>query len=99
MRRPWWRHTPGPLPDRPDCGQVERAVQSFLDGELRPADARLVAVHLRECERCGREAELVREIMATIRRQRLDPLAAPLARLTGFVDDLATPSRSPGAGP
>ncbi len=94
-----WRSAPTRLPDRPDCRQVERVVQSFLDGELRPDDAEVVALHLRECDRCGLDAQVVREVIAVIRRQRPDLDPEPLARLAGFADDPDRTDPTSEAGP
>lgn len=88
MRWPLRRRIPTSLPSRPGCEAVERVVQSFFDGELSVEDAKVVAWHLRACDRCGLDAEVVRQVTAMIRRQRSDLPPEPLVRLAGFADDL-----------
>ena len=64
------RGTPEPLPSVPSCAEVARVLQAFLDGELGPQDAELVAEHLAACEVCEVEAQTVTEVRDAIRRQR-----------------------------
>jgi anti-sigma factor ChrR (cupin superfamily) len=77
-----------PLPPEPDCHQVGAVLQSYLDGELGPEDAGIVAAHLEHCERCEIESETVSRVISAIRRQRPDLDPAAIERLTGFVDHL-----------
>jgi anti-sigma factor RsiW len=82
------RRLPTPLPADPDCEQVGAVLQAYLDGELGPEDAEVVAEHLRFCDRCGIEVEITRRVIDAIRRQRPDLDDGSLERLAGFVDDL-----------
>ncbi|MFO7961035.1 MAG: zf-HC2 domain-containing protein [Nitriliruptoraceae bacterium] len=77
-----------PLPPEPDCHQVGAVLQSYLDGELGPEDAGIVAAHLEHCERCEIESSTVTKVISAIRRQRPDLDPGPIARLTGFIDEL-----------
>ncbi len=77
-----------PLPPEPDCQQVGAVLQSYLDGELGPDDAGIVAAHLEHCQRCEIESATVSKVISVIRRQRPDLDPAPIARLTGFIDEL-----------
>lgn len=79
---------PLPLPPNPECHVVGAVLQAYLDGELGPQDAELVADHLVHCERCQIEAATVEQVVDAIRRQRPDIDPAPLERLAGFVDRL-----------
>jgi anti-sigma factor RsiW len=82
------RGTPTPLPPQPACHEVGAVLQAYLDGELGPQDAELVAEHLEHCERCQIEARTVDRVVAVIRRQRPDLEADALSRLERFVDEL-----------
>jgi len=77
-----------PLPPEPDCHQVGAVLQSYLDGELGPEDAGIVAAHLEHCQRCEIESETVSKVISVIRRQRPDLDPGPIERLTGFIDQL-----------
>jgi predicted anti-sigma-YlaC factor YlaD len=82
------RRLPLPLPPDPDCHVVGAVLQAYLDGELGPEDAELVAEHLHHCERCQIEAATVERVVEAIKEQRPDLDPAPIERLTGFVDRL-----------
>ncbi len=84
-------HDPGQpqLPQDPDCHEVGRVLQAFLDGELGPEDGELVTAHLAVCDRCDIESRTVLAVRDAIRRQRPDLDVDRLARLERFVDDLA----------
>jgi anti-sigma factor RsiW len=90
------RRLPTPLPAEPDCHQVGAVLQAYLDGELGPEDAEVVAEHLRFCDMCGIEATKVERVVSAIRRQRPDLDDGSLERLAGFVDEL-TRDGPPGA--
>ncbi|MEX2548605.1 MAG: zf-HC2 domain-containing protein [Nitriliruptoraceae bacterium] len=77
-----------PLPADADCRQVGAVLQSYLDGELGPEDAGVVAAHLEHCERCGIETETVARVVDAIRRQRPDLDPEPIQRLAGFLERL-----------
>jgi anti-sigma factor (TIGR02949 family) len=76
------------LPDEPDCHEVARVLQSFLDGELGPEDAEKVAAHLALCEPCDIESSTVEAVRDAIRVQRPDIDTGDLARLERFVDEI-----------
>ncbi|MEX0835634.1 MAG: zf-HC2 domain-containing protein [Nitriliruptor sp.] len=82
------RRLPLPLPPDPECHVVGEVLQAYLDGELGPEDAELVAEHLEHCERCGIEAATVERVVDAIKRQRPDLDPEAIGRLTGFVDRL-----------
>jgi anti-sigma factor (TIGR02949 family) len=88
---------PLPLPPDPDCHVVGAVLQAYLDGELGPEDAELVAAHLEHCERCQIEASTVEQVVDAIRRQRPDLDPAPIDRLAGFVDRLTRDGPADGS--
>jgi anti-sigma factor ChrR (cupin superfamily) len=79
---------PLPLPPDPECHVVGAVLQAYLDGELGPQDAELVAAHLEHCERCEIEAATVTQVVDAIKRQRPDLDPEAIERLAGFVDSL-----------
>jgi anti-sigma factor RsiW len=83
------RRLPIPLPPDPACHVVGAVLQAYLDGELGPADAELVAAHLEHCDRCQIEAATVTEVVGLIQRQRPDLDTSVVDRLAGFVERLA----------
>jgi predicted anti-sigma-YlaC factor YlaD len=93
------RRLPLPLPPDPDCHVVGAVLQAYLDGELGPQDAELVAAHLEHCERCRIESTTVERVVEVIRHQRPDLDPEPIERLTGFVDRLTRdgPTGGPSA--
>lgn len=91
------RRLPTPLPPDPDCAQVGAVLQAYLDGELGPEDAEVVAEHLRFCDMCGIEAETAERVITAIRRQRPDLDDGSLERLAGFVDELTREGPPPSA--
>lgn len=72
----------------PDCRQVARIMQAYLDGELPPGDTALVAAHLEDCERCGVDAEVYRRVKAAIGRLRTAPDPDAVRRLRGYAQEL-----------
>lgn len=82
------RRLPLPLPSDPDCHVVGAVLQAYLDGELGPQDAELVAAHLEHCERCQIESVTVDRVVEAIKQQRPDLDPEPIERLAGFVDRL-----------
>jgi predicted anti-sigma-YlaC factor YlaD len=82
------RRLPVPLPPRPDCHVVGAVLQAYLDGELGPKDAEVVAAHLEHCERCGIEQATVTRVIDAIRHQRPDLDPDPVERLGGFVESM-----------
>lgn len=79
-------------PDHLSCREVRRILQSFLDGELTPADAERVEEHLQACRRCGLDAETYRHVKQVVSGLRRDVDPEALERLETFVEDLAPPS-------
>ena len=79
----------GGLPPEPDCRQVGRVLQAFLDGELGPEDAEKVLAHLELCDVCSIEAATVRQVMDAIRRHRPELDGEQLERLERHVHSLA----------
>lgn len=76
------------------CMRVRRALHAFLDGEAEPQRAEYVAAHLEQCSRCRIEADVVRQVIAAIRRQRPDLDAETHARLAAAIDRLVDPPRT-----
>jgi anti-sigma factor RsiW len=74
--------------------QVRRTLQSFLDGEVEPHRAELVAAHLESCSRCHVEAELLTRVIEAIQRLRPDLDLAAYTRLVTAVEDLTEPNGS-----
>jgi len=84
------------------CREVGRLLQRYLDGDTDDHVTARVAEHLEDCRRCGLEAEIYREIKASLARQAPVLPATTLARLRRFCDQLATagtPRHSSGNGP
>jgi anti-sigma factor RsiW len=68
-------------------GRMRRAVDAYLDGELPPARAVAVEVHLDQCWGCSGYAETVRLMKRSLRRlaqRRPDNLA--VARLRRWAE-------------
>lgn len=76
------------------CRQVRRTLQSFLDGEVEPHRAELVAAHLESCSRCHVEADMLANVIEAIRRLRPDLDLAAYTRLVDAVQQL-TDSHGP----
>ena len=87
----WSRRPATPLPAEPSCEQVAEVLQAYLDGELGPQDAGLVAAHLEHCKRCRIEAATYEQVIAAIRRQRPPVPPEVNERLTALVDELLPP--------
>lgn len=71
------------------CRQVRRTLQAFLDGEVEPRRAELVAAHLESCARCQVEAEVFEQVIASIRRLRPDLDLAAYTRLVETCEQLS----------
>lgn len=80
-RRLWQRRDPAQR--RMNCIQVNRVLQSYLDGETDEVTARRVAAHLEDCRRCGLKATTYLEIKRALTR-RAAPDDEALERLRGF---------------
>jgi anti-sigma factor (TIGR02949 family) len=73
---------------RVGCMQVRRTLQSFLDGEVEPDRAEMVAAHLESCPRCGIEADVLTRVIEAIQQLRPDLDLAAYTRLVAAVEDL-----------
>lgn len=80
---------------RLSCHDVRRALQSFLDGEVPPRRAELVAAHLESCSRCGVEAAVLSRVIDAIRALRPDLDLAAYTRLVEAADQLLVDDRPP----
>ncbi len=77
---------------RSRCHRVARVLQSYLDGEVEPSVATLVAEHLEECRRCGLEASTYRAIKLAVMSTgagAVDVDPAAVERLRQFALELA----------
>lgn len=63
-------------------------LQAFLDGEVEPHQAELIAAHLDSCTRCGVEQDTLAQVIAALRRLRPDLDLAAYTRLADLVDRL-----------
>lgn len=90
-RRP--RNTPGAM----NCIQVGRVLQRHLDGELDSTTARLVALHLDDCRRCGMTAREYRSIKRALADTARDEAA--IARLRDFATALGGGTSDPSTSP
>lgn len=70
------------------CRQVRRTLQAFLDGEVEPIRAELVAAHLESCPRCHIEAEMLTRVIDSLRRLRPDIDLAAYTRLAEATERL-----------
>jgi anti-sigma factor (TIGR02949 family) len=70
------------------CRQVRRTLQSFLDGEVEPRRAEMVAAHLERCSHCHVEADVLARVIELIRRVRPDLDLAAYTRLVAAVEGL-----------
>ena len=65
----WWRRSrrvaAGPL----SCAEVAEVMQQYLDDESDDVTAGRVAAHLDDCERCGVEPDVYRDIKAALARR------------------------------
>ena len=59
------------------CEEMNRQLETFVDGELRDGARALVEAHLDACERCRRDAEALRELGATLREIEADARLTP----------------------
>jgi anti-sigma factor RsiW len=82
----WWRRTrrvtDGPL----SCAEVAELLQQYLDDESDEVTAGRVAAHLDDCERCGVEADVYRDIKAALARRRAPLADVSVRRLRQFGD-------------
>jgi anti-sigma factor RsiW len=73
-----------------DCRRVGAWLQAYLDGEIDDLRSRAVSRHLRDCRRCGMEAETYRELKASLQRGA-SPVTETesIERLRRFAEQLA----------
>jgi predicted anti-sigma-YlaC factor YlaD len=89
----WRRHA---VADRPlTCREVGKLLQRYLDGDTEQHTTARIAEHLEDCRRCGLEADIYREIKASLARQAPTLPETTLARLRRFGERLATDGRAP----
>ncbi len=65
-------------------------LQAFIDGEVEPHQAELIAAHLESCTRCGVEQDTLARVISALRRLRPDLDLAGYARLADLVDRLSS---------
>ncbi len=75
------------------CRQVRRTLQAFLDGEVEPLRAELVAAHLESCARCQVEAEVLERVIDSLQRLRPDIDLAAYTRLVENTEQLTERER------
>ena len=75
----------------PDCRQVARVLQSYLDGELPASERDMVADHLEHCDRCGIEADVYRAVKRSLDGLAAEPDPSAIARLRDYAEELAPP--------
>ena len=69
-------------------GRMRRAVDAYLDGELPPARAVVVEVHLDECWGCSGYADAVRLMKRSLRRlAQRRPSDLAVARLRRWAEE------------
>lgn len=78
----WWRRR------RLLCPEVARLLQRYLDEELPELRAAQVRAHLRDCRRCGLQAELYAQVKAAVRRRGEPIPPESVERLRAFADEL-----------
>lgn len=76
----------------PDCREVARFLQAYLDGELPPSEFARVGEHLEQCERCGIEADVYHEVKRSLAQLAVPADHAAVDRLQTFAAQLAPES-------
>ncbi len=77
------------LLSRSECHRAAKMLQSYLDGELDPTNAAIMASHLEFCRRCGLALSTYRSIKTVIAAVSPSPVdAAAIDRLRAFADQL-----------
>jgi anti-sigma factor RsiW len=59
-----------------ECGELLTRLGQFMDGELAPDEARLVAAHVQECPRCQRELQALQSLSASLEVFSAPPVPA-----------------------
>ena len=85
LTRSWWRSSHS----EPNCREVGRVLQSFLDRELSEDDEDAVAAHLEVCRRCGMSADAYIEIKGALSSLGDDVDEDAVDRLRAFGEQLA----------
>lgn len=94
---PAHRRTPsahGRGPGGLSCRDAAQALQSFLDQEVDGGTARRMVAHLETCRRCGLEAEVYRQIKASLARSAPPVPDLTRRRLRRFGEHLGTGGRT-----
>ena len=60
----------------PDCREVFRRLDDYIDRELSPEEARTVLSHLEHCAACAEEFAVERDVLDTL-KEKLRHIAAP----------------------
>lgn len=76
-------------PGTPSCQEVSRMLQSVLDRQVDEGTAERVAAHLEMCRHCGLEADVYREIKASLSRSTPAVSELALRRLRHFGEQLS----------
>jgi anti-sigma factor RsiW len=84
---------------RPECHQVRRVLQAYLDGELDDRHTALVAAHLEHCERCGVEADVYEQVKASLSELRPPSDPGALHRLRAFAETVPEEADDEHDGP
>ncbi len=84
----WWRRTRKVTEGLLSCAEVAALLQQYLDDESDEVTAGRVAAHLDDCERCGVDADVYRDITAALARRRRLPDVS-VHRLRQFGDRIA----------
>lgn len=69
---------------------MARVLQAYLDGEVGPDQAGLVAEHLRHCQRCGIDERIYREVKRSLQELAPTPDPDAIRRLRTYADELAS---------
>lgn len=86
IKRPFWQGEDTPI----SCRQLGPVLQSYLDGEIDPADIEIIKGHLEACRDCGLEAETYTAIKQSLNLRQTTVPDAVLARLHEFSESLAS---------
>ncbi len=77
------------LPGGMDCHEVGALLQHYLDGHIDAERARRIEAHLKECRRCGMEADTYERIKASLAAHRPEVPPESVDRLREFGQRLA----------
>lgn len=84
-----------------DCGELERAIDAYLDGEFDARERAEADAHLAKCERCRALADTQARIRSAIRARLREAMAPPAtagrapAALRTRIEDALAQSRRP----